>query len=159
MRRPGVQAATQKAKPKFAFAKASSSDAAAPPGASEKPGIATLAQPAAKMSLADWTGQDGDDFYFEDTRGPRQRGGKKKKKKKKDAEPEVQDWDDLYDPTRPNNYEEYMKSEERIREIREWKERLYAHKMTNRRASSDLSSDEDDRGRRPMNGKVFHCNS
>jgi splicing factor 45 len=119
--------------------------------------LTSPALPAAKMSLADWTGQDGDDFYYEDTRGPRQRGGRKKKKKKKDAEPEVQDWDDLYDPTRPNNYEEYMKSEERIREIREWKERLYAHKLAARRPSSDLSSEEDDRDRRPINGKDFHC--
>lgn len=90
--------------------------------------------------MADWADQD-DGVYFDEQR---QRGGRKARKKKKNKEPVAQDWDDLYDPTRPNNYEEYMQSEERIREIRDWKERLYAHR-TAKRPSSDFSSDDDDR--------------
>lgn len=62
----------------------------------------------------------------------------------------VQDWDDIYDPSRPNNYDEYKHSEERYREIREWKDRLYAHRIANRRNSSD--DDQDDRGRPATNG-------
>jgi splicing factor 45 len=110
------------------------------------------------MSLADWTAEDGDEFYFEDTREPRQRGGRRKKKKKaKDLEPIVQDWDDLYDPTRPNNYEEYMHSDERTRALIEWKERLYAHRQAHRNRSSELSSEDDDsRRRRPMDGLSKH---
>ena len=104
------------------------------------------------MSLADWTAEDGDDFHYEDTREPRQRGGRRKKKKKtKEQEPAVQDWDDLYDPTRPNNYEEYMHSDERVSALIEWKQRLYAHRQAHRHGSSDLSSEDDERRkRRPM---------
>lgn len=75
----------------------------------------------------------------------RERGGRKKRKKNKEA-PMVQDWDDIYDPARPNNYEEYLHSEERIRESRDWKDRLYAHRM--RRSSSDDSSADEGRRRR-----------
>jgi splicing factor 45 len=104
------------------------------------------------MSLADWTAEDGDDFHYEDTREPRQRGGRRKKKKKsKEQEPAVQDWDDLYDPTRPNNYEEYMHSDERVSALIEWKQRLYAHRQARRAGSSDLSSEDDEsRKRRPV---------
>jgi hypothetical protein len=151
MRRPGAHAANQKPKPKFAFAKAPSSDVPAASSSPDKSGaFGAVQQPAVKMSLADWA--EGDGYYYEDPRESRERGGRRKKKKKKAEEPVRQDWDDLYDPTRPNNYEEYMHSEERVREIKEWKERLYAHRLSRQRPSSELSSDEDDdRPRRPMN--------
>jgi splicing factor 45 len=104
------------------------------------------------MSLADWTAEDDDanGLYFDEHR---ERGGKKKKKKKKKADeekPALQDWDGLYDPTRPNNYEEYIHSEERVREIKEWKDTLYAHRIA-KHLSEELSSD-DDRPRRSING-------
>ena len=51
--------------------------------------------------------------------------------------------DDIYDPTRPNNYEEYKHSEEKIREVREWKDRLYAHRRA-RKPASDVDSSDDD---------------
>lgn len=51
-------------------------------------------------------------------------------------------WDDIYDPSRPNNYEEYKQSDEKIREVRDWKDRLYAHRMA-RQPSSDYDSDND----------------
>jgi splicing factor 45 len=67
----------------------------------------------------------------------------------------VQDWDDIYDPTRPNNYEEYKHSDEKIREVREWKDRLYAHRMA-QKSPSEKDSDEDDY-RPQMSSKIFHA--
>lgn len=58
----------------------------------------------------------------------------------------MQNWDDIYDPSRPNNYEEYRHSDEKILEVREWKDRLYAHRMK-RSLTPDSDSDYD----RPMN--------
>jgi len=66
---------------------------------------------------------------------------------------EVQDWDDIYDPTRPNNYEEYKHSDEKIREVRDWKDRLYAHRMA--RKSSEKDSDDEDSYRPQMNSGFF----
>ena len=103
----------------------------------------TISRPT-KTTLADWTGGDDEDvngFYGGEKR---QRGGRKhKKKKQREEHVVVQDWDDIYDPTRPNNYEEYKNSDEKVREVREWKDRLYAHRMA-RKASSEKSSDEED---------------
>ena len=109
---------------------------------------------ATKTTLADWTttADDDDDinnFYGE----KRQRGGRKKRKKNRDADNLVQNWDDIYDPSRPNNYEEYKNSDEKIREVREWKDVLYAHRMK-RKESSDYSSDGSDR--RPTNSMSFY---
>lgn len=79
----------------------------------------------------------------------RQRGGKRRKKNKlREEHMAVQDWDDIYDPSRPNSYEEYKHSDEKIREVREWKDRLYAHRMA--RKSSEKDSDEEDH--RPQMG-------
>lgn len=117
-----------------------------------RPTETTLAASApVRSTLADWTNDDDDvnGFYGE----KRERGGRKKKnKKKREAVPAAQDWDDIYDPSRPNNYDEYKHSDERIREIREWKDKLYAHR-TKRRRTSDYTSDEDDDSRGRTNGK------
>ncbi|KAL2812818.1 hypothetical protein BJX63DRAFT_421534 [Aspergillus granulosus] len=95
-----------------------------------------------KTTLADWAATEEDDvngFYS----GPkRQRGGRKKRKKNREVQEFVQNWDDIYDPSRPNNYEEYKHSDEQIAEVREWKDRLYAHRMA-RSPSRDSSSDHD----------------
>ena len=100
-------------------------------------------KPATKVTLADWTA-DGDN---DDVNGffggeKRQRGGRKKRKKNKE-EPTtiVQNWDDIYDPSRPNSYEEYKNSDEKILEVREWKDKLYAH-MARRRGSDTDDSDQ-----------------
>lgn len=74
----------------------------------------------------------------------RQRGGRKKKKRKEN-QPLETDWDEIYDPSKPTNFDEYMHSEERIREIQDWKAVLYRHRR--RRSSSDGSDASRDRAR------------
>ncbi|OJD27349.1 hypothetical protein ACJ73_01264 [Blastomyces percursus] len=132
------QLASQKAKAKPGIPKAPVVGSAT--GTSAVAGIA--AKPAAKTSLADWatTAEDDDvnGFYGGEKR---QRGGRKKRKKNREEETNLQNWDDIYDPSRPNSYEAYRHSEEKIREVREWKDRLYAHRMAGR-TSSGLDSDE-----------------
>ena len=147
------QLAAQKQAQKIALAKAAAINASLSASANSKSTPPTVdvkdtsAQPAPKTTIADWTG-DGDE---DDTNAyyggeKRQRGGRKKRKKNKADAPVVQNWDDIYDPSRPNNYEEYKNSDEKVREVREWKDRLYAHRMTRRGEYSD-SEDED---RRPQ---------
>ena len=99
-------------------------------------------QTATKTTIADWTTTASDDENVNDFLGgeKRPRGGRKKRKKNRAPEELVQNWDDVYDPSRPNSYEDYKNSEEKIREVREWKDRLYAHRMR-RRSSSIYSSD------------------
>lgn len=138
-KRPQLQ--SQKQKPKTAFPKpAFPTTSSSSPDPAAKAAAQTAAPPV-KRSIADWTADDEDvnGFYGGEKRG---RGGRKKRKKNKEDAPLRQDWDDIYDPARPNNYEEYKHSEERIREIREWKDRLYAHR---RRHTTDFSSSEEDR--------------
>ena len=146
------QLSTQKLKAKPGPPKpppAAANAGTAGPGAAPPSGAATI-RPPAKTTLADWaaTGDDDDvnGFYGGEKR---QRGGRKKRKKNREAETVIQNWDDIYDPSRPNNYEEYKHSEEKIREVREWKDRLYSHRMA-RKTSSDMDSD-DGYSRAPMN--------
>lgn len=131
------QAGAQKAKVK-ASVKAAVIPNPAPksePALASKPIQATI-----KTSIADWTGGDDDinGFYGSEKR---QRGGRKKRKKNKTEAPVVQNWDDIYDPSRPNSYEEYKNSEEKIQETRDWKDRLYAHRDS-RHESEPSSEDE-----------------
>lgn len=103
----------------------------------------------AKSSLADWAGTEDDDFgYYMGEK--RQRGGRKKRKKNRETQETEVNWDDIYDPSRPTNYEMYRHSDEKIQEVREWKDRLYAHRMR-RSLSRDSDSDDYDR---PMNRKA-----
>jgi splicing factor 45 len=142
---------SQKPKPKSNFPKVTSLDNTNQKNASPQTTSSTnTAKPPAKTTLADWTGIEDDDvngFYGGEKR---QRGGRKRKRKPKEEHVAVQDWDDIYDPTRPNSYEEYKHSDEKIREVREWKDRLYAHRMA-RKSASD--SDEEDY--RPMMGSKY----
>lgn len=146
-KRPQLPA--QKPKPKPTLPKAApaaASNNAAAPAAAPAP---TATPPVS--SLADWAADDDDDvngFYAGEKR---QRGGRKKRKKNQEAQ-FVQNWDDIYDPSRPNNYEEYKHSDEQIAEVREWKDRLYAHRMA-RSPSRDSLSDEE--RSRPMNRMCF----
>lgn len=114
----------------------------------------TAGRPAGKSTLADWTATADDDdvngYYGGEKR---QRGGRKKRKKNYEAEVALQNWDDIYDPTRPNSYEAYKHSEEKIREVREWKDRLYAHRLAQRH-NSDMDSDEE-QSRLQMNSMLY----
>lgn len=126
------QLAAQKPKPKPTLPKG------VPPSATAAP---------VTSSLADWAATEDDDVNGFYTGEKRQRGGRKKRKKNREAQEFYQNWDDIYDPSRPNNYEEYKNSDEKIAEVREWKDRLYAHRMTR-----SLSRDSDTEGySRPVN--------
>ena len=144
------QISTQKPKPKAPLAKSIPPTVSAAPVVSAVPEPqSNVARPPPKTSIADWTG-DGDDddvngFYGGEKR---QRGGRKKRKKNKEESHVPQNWDDIYDPSRPNSYEEYKNSDEKIREVREWKDRLYAHRMARRR--SDYSDSDDGSSSRPQ---------
>ncbi len=145
----------QKPKPKSVFPKAAPVEAASSRNPPVKSSTAPSTQrPPAKTTLADWTGIDDDDvngFYGGEKR---QRGGKRRKKNKpREEHIAVQDWDDIYYPSRPNSYEEYKHSDEKIREVREWKDRLYAHRMV-RKLSSEEDSDEGNYG--PQIGSKSH---
>ncbi|KAF3917493.1 hypothetical protein ABW21_db0204310 [Orbilia brochopaga] len=101
--------------------------------------------PVIRSTLEDWaTNDNGDDVNGFYTSGLRQRGGRKRRRKNKEKESEIssQSWDDIYDPARPNLYEEYKESEERDSEIREWHDRLYGRRRV---FSSDESDDEGER--------------
>ncbi|KAI6363072.1 hypothetical protein MCOR25_006016 [Pyricularia grisea] len=87
---------------------------------------ATIQQPP-RSKLADWAATEDDEYTY--GLGKRHRGGRKaKKKNNRDDRDRQTDWDELYDPARPTNVEEYLRSDERIAEIREWKGVLYAHR-------------------------------
>lgn len=109
-----------------------------------------------RNTLADWTAEGDDNDYYPGEK--RQRGGRKKRKKNKEPTTVAQNWDDIYDPSRPNNYEDYKNSDEKIAEIREWKDLLYAHRMA-RRASSRSDSDSDTAHRPQLNSKSGHTSN
>ncbi|KAK6189365.1 hypothetical protein LQW54_013342 [Pestalotiopsis sp. IQ-011] len=145
IRRP--QQKTQK--PKAAFPKAAAAPGAGSATASGNAAVATTGAPApapVKSSLADWTNTEEDDFMYEDRRP---RGNNKKKQKKHNAPVET-DWNEIYDPSRPTNVDEYLRSDERIMEVREWKALLYRHRRpADRKRQSSWDSDEDEEQHRP----------
>ena len=95
-----------------------------------------------KNTLANWT-KDADDDATADTyhAEKRQRGGRKNRKKNRDGSAVTQNWDDIYDPSRPNNYEEYKTSDEKHLGMRDWKVRLYEHRVR-RRSSGETDMAE-----------------
>lgn len=122
-----------------------------PPAAFPKPIPSTTTTDAApnppptRPTLADWAAPvDDSDYHYEKKK--LQRGGRKQKKRKKAAADTTTtaetNWDDIYDPARPTNVDEYLRSDERIAELREWKGVLYAHRRG--RESSDEGSDGGD---------------
>lgn len=144
IRRPQQKTAQ---KPKVGFPKA-------PPAATNNaPGAASNAPPPVKSSLADWAATEDDDWMYTGEE-KRSRGGRKKKKKAKDAAPVETDWDEIYDPSRPTNVDEYLRSDERIREVQEWKALLYRHRRPVKREFSWSSSDEGGGDHRPMTSKL-----
>lgn len=133
IRRPQVK----QTKPKPTFPKTIPN----PPTATASTASAPTTAPAPpKSTLADWAATEEDEWRY-GLGDKRQRGGRKKKKKQQQTQVET-DWDDLYDPSRPTNVEEYLRSDEKIDEVREWKALLYRHRR--KRDESDLSDDEED---------------
>lgn len=112
----------------------------------------TTVQPPAKSTILDWAAEPGDAGFYPAEK--RQRGGRKKRKKNKESFI-TQNWDDIYDPSRPNSYEEYQHSDEKIVEIREWKDRLYAHRITKDGSSSINSSNSDGDQQKQRTGQLI----
>ncbi|KAF9781949.1 hypothetical protein IL306_012564 [Fusarium sp. DS 682] len=107
--------------------------------------IPAPAQP--KTTLADWAATEEDEWMY-GMGEKRQRGGRKKKKKRQQEEFET-NWDDIYDPTRPTNVEEYLHSDEKVQEVRDWKALLYKHRR--KRDESDLSDEDEETRHVPLN--------
>ena len=155
------QVSTQKAKAKSSLPKATASVAAALSAQvsanAPEPSVSNIMRAAApKTTFADWTAQGDDDDvngFYGGGGDKRQRGGRKKRKKNKEETHVPQNWDDIYDPSRPNSYEEYKNSDEKIREVREWKDRLYAHRMAKRK--SNYSDSEDEEQYKPQMNSMF----
>ncbi|KAI2640255.1 hypothetical protein GGS21DRAFT_537947 [Xylaria nigripes] len=103
-----------------------------------------------KNTLADWAANEEDEYMY-GTGEKRARGGRRKKKKKLEARPAETDWDEIYDPSRPTNVDEYLWSDERVREVQEWKALLYKHRRRDQERDSWDSDEEDDH--RPVNNQ------
>ncbi|KAI6092296.1 hypothetical protein F4821DRAFT_160320 [Hypoxylon rubiginosum] len=143
---PQIRRPQQKSqKPKASFPKVPPTAAA---NASNTSGAPAAVQAPAKSRLADWAPTEEDEYMY-GTGEKRARGGRRKKKKKFEEAPMETDWDEIYDPSRPTNVDEYLRSDERIREVREWKDLLYKHRRRERdeerRKSWDDSEEEDSR--------------
>ena len=131
------------------------SEAAVPPTAATA--AVEPARPVVKTTLNDWahTGNSDDDvngFYASKEKERDRR--RKKRRKNKEAEFEPVDWDDIYDPARPNNYEEYRDGDEKIREMDEWRDRLYGSRYSRDETKSPEGDSEDDY-RPAMNSKFI----
>lgn len=109
------------------------------PDSSAPPAAAAAASAGAKTTLADWAVTEEDEWRY-GLGEKRQRGGRKKKKGRRHGDQLETDWDEIYDPTKPTNVEEYLRSDERIREVQDWKAVLYRHRR--RRVSTDDSEDD-----------------
>ncbi|KAI0470707.1 hypothetical protein GGR56DRAFT_683778 [Xylariaceae sp. FL0804] len=153
IRRP--QPKTQKPKASFLKVPPSTGSAASTGSAGNSVAAAAAATPAAppvaaKSTLADWAATEQDEYMY-GTGEKRPRGGRKKKKKRFEAAPLETDWDEIYDPSRPTNVDEYLRSDERIREVQEWKALLYRHRRRDDERADSWDSEEDDN--RPVNNQ------
>lgn len=89
--------------------------------------IAADPEQVSRPTIDDWAAVDDDIEYFADKKTLR--GGRKKKNKRENGDGfQYQDWTDIYDPSRPNTFEEFIESEERWNDEDEWRCRLYAHR-------------------------------
>lgn len=140
IRRPQQKVQKPKAFPKVLPGAGNSTGAAADSARGQS---AASAAPV-KSSLADWAANEEDEYMY-GTADKRARGGRRKKKKKQlEAVPMEMDWDEIYDPARPTNVDEYLRSDEKIREVREWKALLYKHRRRENERDSWDSEEEDE---------------
>ncbi|KXJ90801.1 hypothetical protein Micbo1qcDRAFT_195677 [Microdochium bolleyi] len=171
IRRPQQKTQKPKAFPKAPGTATNASTAsAAPSNASVAPPIgdssvtsdtappAPTATTTQKPTLADWQATQEEDEWVYGTGDKRPRGGRRKKKGGRgrgDDAPAETNWDEIYDPSRPTNVEEYLRSDERVREVQEWKALLYRHRrqqqqQRRRSRSKSWSSDEEMEDSRPQ---------
>ncbi|CAH0053032.1 unnamed protein product [Clonostachys solani] len=140
IRRPQAKQAN---KPKQSFPKVISKPTGEP-AATEPQAAVGAAVP--KSTLADWAATEDDEWLY-GTGEKRQRGGRKRKKRKQEYQAQT-DWEELYDPSKPTNIDEYVRSDEKIDEVRDWKALLYRHR---RKPVDSDSSDAEDTGSMPQN--------
>ncbi|KAI5299839.1 hypothetical protein KEM55_001461, partial [Ascosphaera atra] len=116
LRRPGQQQAAQKPKIKSGLAKLASAGPAtatatatvpAPAAEAGEANSASLPAPTATYRAEDWVGDEEEEYYAAEKR---QRGGRKKRKKNQ-RERAATNWDEIYDPSRPTNLEEWWHSD------------------------------------------------
>ena len=142
IRRPQAK---QPSKPKPSFPKA-----AAPKPLD--PTRAAAETVTAKSTAADWAATEEDEWKYGIGDKKHQRGGRRNKKKKQQHVEVETDWNELYDPARPTNIDEYLRSDEKIDEVTEWKALLYRHRE--KTVASDLSDSEEDT-RPTMSSKIY----
>ncbi|KAK3626898.1 hypothetical protein LTR56_019524 [Elasticomyces elasticus] len=102
-----------------------------------------------RSNFEDWVGDEDEDSFFLENRekAKPERGGRKNKKKKGGkgeavVAPRSWSWDDVYDPSMPNNYADYKGSEEQVMEIRDWKARLYYHRVKGGKKNTSARGEE-----------------
>lgn len=118
-------------------------------------------RPITKTTLEDWTATDDDVNNFHSSNASKRPPPKKRRKKTRDTPPPPTNWDDVYDPSRPNSYEEYREGDEKVREMQDWRERVYGRREEDE-DDWERDSDEDGAGSgayrarfRPPNGYSF----
>ncbi|KAK9325924.1 hypothetical protein V1517DRAFT_127131 [Lipomyces orientalis] len=70
------------------------------------------------------------------------RSSRKRKKRKDDEDIQAIDWESAYDPLRPNNYDEYLQSEEKFMEDEDWREFLL--NLKKRREEGSVSQENEE---------------
>jgi hypothetical protein len=97
-------------------AKSSSPDVAAKAG-----DLGVLSETQVKTSSIDqWQLDREEDEYWENNYKEEEKRKRKRSKKKHGLQrPTEESWDDIYDPAHPINYEEYIKSDAYIEDLRE----------------------------------------
>ncbi|ROV98822.1 hypothetical protein VPNG_08402 [Cytospora leucostoma] len=137
------------------------SGTSSPAAAGDAPAPAPAPAPPQRSTLADWAATEEDEYMYGAAAAAekRQRGGRRaKKKNNKSRQSDGQrgtDWDEIYDPSRPTNVDEYLRSDERVREVQEWKSVLYAHRRKLRKGSYDSEEDDSEGDARPAMGNQF----
>ncbi|KAK9238220.1 hypothetical protein V1525DRAFT_401883 [Lipomyces kononenkoae] len=104
-----------------------------PPTVVSKPPT-VVPRPVTGVTLDKFTGEEAGTTDYARAK-QHARSSRKRKKTKVDEEVEAIDWDDAYDPLRPNNYEEYRQSEEKFMEDEDWREFLLNLKRRQEQAS------------------------
>ena len=104
-----------------------------------------------KRNFKAWLGNEEEGEFYSNKQKAANKEYWGNKKKKQQEQKRIWTWDDVYDPTTPNTYATYKKSDESIQVIDAWKTRLYAaHAKKNgiyTRPSSGAYSSEDEEER------------